>query len=179
MSTLHDSDAELALVIGVGNDYRHDDAAGLAVVRQLKKYDIPGVRLLESDGDPAKLLELWKGVSSVILVDAVASGATPGTIHWLDVDHESVPSQLFQVSSHGLGVAQAIELARALKQLPAFVKLFGIEGRNFEEGEGISKEVAESIPAVASCIQKIVEDFKKKFSSIHKLSYGVIPRLLF
>ena len=153
---------ESTLVIGIGNECRQDDAAGLAALRCLQQQNLEGVRLAECDGEPAKLLDLWRGATNVILIDAVSSGAAPGTIHWFDVENEPLPSQLFQISSHGLGVGQAIELGRALNYLPPILKLYGIEGKNFGQGEGLSAEVAESIPAVASCIQEMLRELKRE-----------------
>lgn len=153
-----DRQLPVLLVIGIGNDYRHDDAAGLLVARRLKALNIPDVRIVESDGQPPRLLELWHDASMVIVIDAVSSGAAPGTIHWFDLEQEGVPADLVQISSHGLGVAQAIELARALGRVPAKIKLFGIEGKNFEQGEGLTPEVAESLPAVVSCVRETLHD---------------------
>src|SRR2546425_140515 len=71
------------LVIGVGNEYRSDDGVGLAVLRVLKAAGLPQTCFIESNGDAMGLLEAWAAATNVILIDAVASGAAPGTIHRL------------------------------------------------------------------------------------------------
>ena len=47
------------LVIGIGNDFRGDDAAGLMVARRLRGTPLHDVEIVESAGDAAALMELW------------------------------------------------------------------------------------------------------------------------
>jgi hydrogenase maturation protease len=70
--------------------------------------------ILEATGEGTALLESWKGADTVILIDAVASGAYPGTIHRLDARAQLLPAGFLHTSSHAFGVAQGVELARAL-----------------------------------------------------------------
>ena len=65
------------LVIGVGNAARGDDAAGLLAARRLGG--------IELEGDPTALLDLFDGIDEAAVVDAVRSGAAPGTVHRFDV----------------------------------------------------------------------------------------------
>ena len=44
-------------------------------------------------------------------------------------------------STHAFGVAEALELARALNRLPPCLLIYGIEGKNFAMGTGLSPEV--------------------------------------
>ena len=66
-------------VIGAGNELRGDDAAGLTVARRLHARCGDGVRVIESDGDGAALIDAWQGYATAVLIDAVQSRATPGT----------------------------------------------------------------------------------------------------
>ena len=70
------------------------------------------------EGEPVGLIEEWTGADAVIVVDAVSSGAPPGTIHRLDPLAEPIPAALSQGSTHAFGLAETIELARALDRLP-------------------------------------------------------------
>jgi hydrogenase maturation protease len=141
--------ARVQLVIGIGNAWRSDDAAGLAVAHALQASPPPGVEVLAREGEPTELIDLWADAEAVWLVDAVSSGAPPGSVHRLDATSESLPAALFRVSSHLVGLAEAIELARALGRLPGHVVVFGIEGARFEAGEGLSPEVADAVERVA------------------------------
>ncbi len=136
------------LVIGLGNDYRRDDAVGLAVARRLKDA-VPGhVRVLEQSGEGTALIESWKDADTVILIDAVYSGAAPGTLHRFDAHAQPIARKFFRYSTHAVGVAEAIELARALGQLPPRVIVYGVEGKAFEAGVGLSPEVEKAAQEV-------------------------------
>lgn len=140
------------LIIGIGNDYRSDDAAGLIVARVLQAKKNRHMTITEHSGEGTTLLEAWRGWERVILVDAVCSGAPPGTIHRFDASAGALPARLFSASSHAFGVAQGIELARALGQLPRQVLLYGIEGQHFAAGVGLSPAVQQTINAVVEMI---------------------------
>lgn len=116
------------LIIGIGNAYRGDDAVGLHVAQCLKKQAHDHVHVIEESGEGASLMECWKDANSVILIDAVSSGAKPGTIHRLDAHTQPIPTNFFHYSTHAFGVAEAIELSRALNQMPRRLIVYGIEG---------------------------------------------------
>ncbi len=141
------------LVIGIGNEYRRDDGAALEVVRRLRP---SGVRCLEESGEGAQLLERWKGADAVVLIDAVRSGAEPGTIHRFDAAAQPLPAAQFRGSTHAFSLAQAIELSRVLGELPRRVVVFGIEGKNFESGAGLSPEVEGALDEVARRVRSEV-----------------------
>ncbi|MBN1529374.1 MAG: hydrogenase maturation protease [Thermoleophilaceae bacterium] len=134
-------------MLGIGNPWRGDDAAGLEVARRLRE---AGLRALEREGEPSTLLDAWEGEREVILVDAVSSGCEPGTVHRLDAAAAPLPAELFAVSTHHLSVADAVELARSLGRLPERLELYGIEGAAFDAGGGMTPAVAEAVEAVAA-----------------------------
>ncbi|MCU0453391.1 MAG: hydrogenase maturation protease [Bacteroidetes bacterium] len=115
------------LVIGIGNEFRGDDAIGLLAVRDVEALHVPGVRVVESRGDGARVMRMWKGMATVLLIDAVHSGSPPGTLHRLDASHHPIPARFLCTSSHQFGVAEAVETARALGELPERVIVFGVE----------------------------------------------------
>lgn len=144
--------ARKIVFIGVGNPFRSDDAVGRVVVERLRGEIPQGVTLLEETGDGAELLDAWEGADCVILVDAVQSGAPPGTIHRLDARTEKLPAWFSHSSTHTFGVAEAIELGRAMGELPAELVVYGIEGLDFSAGTELSPEVAEVVPIAANLI---------------------------
>jgi hydrogenase maturation protease len=137
------------LVIGVGNTYRGDDGAGPAVIALLRAEELPGVRMLECDGDCSALLDAWHGADAVILIDAVSSGARPGTIYRFDALAQALPREVSFQSTHAFGVAEALALGRTLGQLPSSLILYAIQGRNFATGIGLSPEVESAVQVVA------------------------------
>jgi len=139
----------LPLIIGIGNEYRCDDAAGLIVARRLKERLAGSFTVLEQSGDGAALMEAWQGAETVIIIDAVMSGAAPGTIHRFDASAQPLPKDAFRCSTHAFGVAEAIELSRALSELPQSLVVYGIEGKKFAAGVGLSSEVEKAVGEVA------------------------------
>jgi hypothetical protein len=66
--------ARRVLVIGIGNAYRGDDAAGLAVAEWIRAAAPPDVAVVRHEGEPISLLETWDQARDVYLVDAVSYG---------------------------------------------------------------------------------------------------------
>jgi len=145
-------------VVGVGNEMRGDDAVGLAVVRALSGTVPEGVAVLECEGEPVSLLSAWEGHARAIIVDATQSDAEPGTIRRIVAADGPLPPALAGSSTHLLGLADAVELARALKRLPAATIVYGIEGASFNTGVGISEPVAAAVEKVAAAIRRELED---------------------
>ncbi len=100
-------------VIGIGQAAAGDDGVGLAVIAELRQRGVPdGVELMNTAEDSA-LLGLLQTADRVVLVDAVLA-TPPGRVLQL------TPKQLGErrsgrMSTHGMGVSQAIELARVLE----------------------------------------------------------------
>jgi len=147
--------AARVVVIGVGNLYRRDDAAGLMVTQRLRQIAPSHVTVMELEGEPTSLLDAWKDAHTVVVIDAVFSGAEAGTIHRLDAQAGAIPQELFRYSTHAVSVAEAIELARALGQLPPKLLVYGIEGKDFRAGVGLSPEVEGS---VAELTERVLQE---------------------
>lgn len=147
------------LILGIGNRMRQDDAVGPLVIDDLKEQNLPSyITLMEDKGEPANLIEAWKEVDIVLLIDSVLAGEPAGTIHELDLSQTSLPNVYQQTSSHAVGLGDAIELARAMKKLPPRVIFYGIEAQNFEIGEGLSAPVNSALETIKSrIIDKVTE----------------------
>jgi len=142
-----------AIVIGVGNPDRGDDAVGLLVARRVRERAGEGIVTVEHTGDGAALLEAWKGAKSATIVDAARSSAAPGTLHRFDARSGPIPARLLGgTSTHDLGVAEAVELSRSLDQLPARLVVWGIVGRRFDLGAQLSPEVERAAEWLAEAI---------------------------
>ena len=109
--------------------------------------DVP-VRIRVYEGEPVGLIEDWTGADAVIVVDAVSSGAPPGTVHRLDPLSHPIPATLSQGSTHAFGLAETIELARVLGRLPPQLAVYGIEGERFAAGQQLSAAVAAAVEQV-------------------------------
>lgn len=134
------------VVVGVGNDLRGDDAAGWETVRRL--FPSPALVLHEHGGDAPGLVGLWGPHDDVVVVDAVVSDDPPGTIVEIDALAVPLPADVSWATTHGAGVAEGVELARALGQLPASLVLVGISAKRFDLGAPMSPEVEAAVEAV-------------------------------
>ena len=143
------------LIIGIGNRFRRDDGAGPWVVDRLRERGVPA---LEHSGEGAGLIEAWSAARRVMLVDAVASGAAPGTLYRFDAADTELPRSFFRYSSHLFGLAEAIATARALGRLPPELIVHGIEGGDFGFGDTLGPEVA---AAAALVVERILEEVAK------------------
>ena len=142
-------------VVCVGNLARSDDGVGPLIAEELDRRDL-AVPVHLSNGEPGELLDLWRHLDRVVVVDAVVTGRSePGTIHVLQASAEPLPV-VSHASSHGIGLAESIELARSLHQLPSDVRLVGVEAGSLEPGSEVTPEVREAIPnAVAQILVEI------------------------
>ena len=144
------------LVVGIGDPLRGDDGAGSAVIERLRRRPLPGVRLETHWGEGAALMALWQGYRRVILMDAMVSGAPPGTLRWFGL--ENLPaSDTFPYSTHRFGLAEALQLAVVLGELPEEMQVLGIEGREFSPGARLSPEVEEAVEAACEQLLRRLE----------------------
>jgi hydrogenase maturation protease len=155
---MHTSPKTSIKVIGAGNAWRGDDAAGLLVVRCLQKETPPQVEIVESPGSGTALADAWKNAARVIVVDAVVAGGAPGTIYRIDA-HD--PGATLPVShtatTHGWGLSEALALGKVYQNLPPILIIYGIEGKNFGIGDELSTAVAAAIPEV---VRRIVQEIQ-------------------
>jgi hydrogenase maturation protease len=161
--------SRLVTVIGVGNPYRCDDAVGLVVSYRVGEHfdRDPRVRAYELDGEPVRMVQSWEGSEHVIVVDAVRTGAAPGTRHRFTVDHlgerTAMPTADGLVGGgHALGVGDAVDLAVTLGTLPPSFEIWAIEGETFDQGAGLTPAVADAcdllIAELIDHVHRILDD---------------------
>ena len=143
------------IVVCIGNELVADDAAGFEVHARLQPI---AARLEYCAVGGIDLLPLFQGESDLIVVDAVELGAPPGTVHVIPLDE--LPGCGAQISSHGLGLREAIEIGRILcpERIPDRVTLVGIEGRCFHlTREFMTREVSRAIENAVATVRKLVQ----------------------
>ncbi len=154
----------MRLVIGIGNEDRGDDAAGLLVARQLRAVADPrvvgvgvgvdvdaDVNVVELAGDELSLLTAWAGASAVYVIDAIRSGAPAGTVRRFTATRP-LTSDLSHRGTHLFSLADVLEVGRATGRVPAGLVGYGIEGARWGLGDPLSPEVKAAIDAVAKLI---------------------------
>lgn len=140
------------VVIGVGNDLRGDDAAGWETVRRL--VPSPSLVLREHAGDAPGLVSLWGPDDDVVIVDAVVSGEPPGTVLEFDALAGALPAAVSWATTHGAGVAEGVELARALGLLPRSLVVLGIAAKQFDLGAPMTPEVERAVGEVVRRLEE-------------------------
>jgi hydrogenase maturation protease len=114
-------------ILGIGSP-SGDDQAGWLTVDALAACGVTADRdiaIEKLDRPGASLIGLLEHADWVILLDAMQSGDRPGRIKRFDQD--AWPGYTHGLSSHGLGVLDALSLARAFGILPPRLDLYGIE----------------------------------------------------
>jgi hydrogenase maturation protease len=147
------------VVIGIGNPLRGDDAAGVAVADRLRPRVPTGVEVVACSEEPSRLMEAWDGAESLVLVDTVSSGAEPGTLHRFEAGEVAVPARTFRSSTHAIGIADTIELARALGRLPQRVRVYGVEAGGFATGTPLTPAVETAVEAL---VHVVLNDLEKE-----------------
>jgi hydrogenase maturation protease len=145
-----------ALVIGVGNAWAGDDAAGVLVARLVRERAPAGVTVIEHQAEPTALLDAWDGAPLAVVVDATCGGGEPGAIRVLEATDKPLPASFTGTSTHAFGLAEAIELARALGRLPERTMVVGIEGEAFEAGAEPGPAVRAALPEAVAQVLTLV-----------------------
>ena len=130
------------IIIGIGNGDRGDDGAGVAVAEELTECTTHVV-----DAGALDIFGLWNEDDNVVVIDAMRSGAAPGTIRSFDVRENPLPEETF-ASTHSFGPAAGIELARVLGRMPASLEVIGIEAGDFTAGSSLSPPVQRAVQDV-------------------------------
>lgn len=137
---------ERVLVVGCGNEQAGDDGAGAALIRRLMRRPPPACTLRMCARGPLDVLELLDAADSIVFVDAVVSGAAPGTIHLTTLPSPGVQGKLVGgISAHGWSVVEAIDLAGALRRRVPSMFLIGIEADAMMPGTTLSPAVQRAV----------------------------------
>jgi len=140
---------ERLLIIGLGNPLMGDDGAGIYIVEELKKSDLPEyVDVIDGGTAGVGLIDLMTGYSRVIVVDAVREeGHFPGCISQREVSLIKLQSQeiLKQVQNDGCSLHET-ELTSVLRLMQTLgmkipeITIVGIPAVNIAPGIGLSEE---------------------------------------
>lgn len=146
-----------ARVIGLGQAAAGDDGVGLAILDRLRERGVPaGVELVDASDDIA-VVSLLETSAPVVLVDAFI-GTPPGEV--LELTPEQLAGRgLRPVSTHGMGVRQAIDLARALapERICDSIRIVAVTiGRPRRYEQRLSPDVAAAVPAAVNRVLGLV-----------------------
>lgn len=147
------------LIIGLGNPLVTDDSVGLRVVAELKPLlaDRPEIEVAEDYWGGLRLMERMIDFDRAIVIDAICTGAPPGTIHLLTP--EGIATQR-SASAHDVNLATALQFGRqAEAHLPPneHIRLVGIEAQDILTfGERCSPAVEAAIPRAVEAVLQVL-----------------------
>lgn len=142
-----------ALVLGVGNILLADEGVGVRVVEAFQqRYAIPaGVDVLDGGTAGMDLLDALSSRSHIVIVDAVRTGAEPGTI--VRLAGAEVPA-LFsnRISPHQLGISDVLAILRLIDQEPRHLALIGIVPADLDLGLTLSDAIAAKVDEMVELV---------------------------
>ena len=150
-------------LVGLGTRLSSDDEIGLALVQAFsQETEFPEHCMLLESADAAlvasSLLE-WQ--HPVIFVDAADMGLDPGEYRFFSDKDASVSVKNDSVSTHGLGLAEGLELARALGfDQPAAI--FGIQPFDLSPRQGLTPEMQNRFPSLLKALKDAVMQCQRR-----------------
>ena len=144
------------LILGLGNILLGDEGVGVRVAEQLISHPLPdSVEVIDGGTAGYELINLLEGREKVIIVDAVKTEDTPGSVYKLDVsvlqDDSTIP-----LSLHQMGLKNVLKMA-SLMDINPEITLVGIVPKDFKNYKiDLSSEVENAIPlAINTIFQEI------------------------
>ena len=141
-----------------------DDAFGSLVARELRTMVPCGMEVVDLGMKPAALLDYLADRTAVCIVDAAIDERLPtGTLIEVDFCDPDRPRLAHDrvLSSHGLSVADQLELASRLDLLPDDIRLVAVVIRSADRGCLPDIEVASQVPAAAGRIVQWAEQLHR------------------
>ena len=144
------------LVIGLGNPLLRDDSVGLRVAQQLRPLlaGYSDIEIVEDYRGGLRLMERMVGFDRAIIIDAICTGAEPGTIHLLSPG--DIPTQR-SASAHDVNLPTALQLGRnsgAHLPINEAILLVGVEAADINtfDDERLTPEVEAAIPLAVEAV---------------------------
>ncbi len=149
------------IVIGIGNPNFKDDGVGLRVVEELEKKGIKDtVKYLNID---LKVIDSMRGYKKAIIVDAMKTGAEPGTI--VEFNGRTTWKNVYASGTHSMSIFEVIRIGYEVfpEEMPDEVKIIGIEGEEvLSLGMELTPSVKKAIPEAVERILKEIQEYGKE-----------------
>ena len=142
------------LVIGVGNLLRTDDGVGIHIINRLIKLH-PEIDALDAAMGSIEIIEAMRGYDRAVIVDAIETGAKPGTMYRINLANGEKPPNI--THSHGTDIITTIQLGYRLypDEMPREIMLIAIEA---EDTLTISDKLTPMVTeTIGEAIKKILE----------------------
>jgi hydrogenase 3 maturation protease len=161
-------------ILGIGNTYRSDDAAGVLVARALAESriirDLEHVLVMDGGHAPEnRTAELRRFAPEIILlIDAAEMNDAPGAVRWIDVDELDGMS----ASTHSMPLSM---LAKYLTlELQCDVKLLGIQPRSNDVGEKVDADVLRATNDLVGKLENLLAAALSPCAKNHRLATAIL-----
>ena len=148
------------VVIGLGNPLMGDDGLGIAVLERLQAtWDVPpDVELVDGGTWGMNLLPIIERAERVLLLDAIHSGAAPGTL--VVIPRDRLPRYLAtKISPHQVDLRDVLALAELRGTLPALTTAVGLQPARVEMIHELSAPVRERVDVVVAAAVKLLAEW--------------------
>ena len=145
------------LIVGLGNPILGDDGIGWRVAEAVQAdLNDPDVEVLCLSLGGLALMEHLAGYRRVLIVDAMTTGAPPGTLHRMSGREMDELSIQHTASVHDLSLAAALRFGRQMGLLlPEEIQIVGVEALpEFEFGECLSPAVENALPQAVAAVRQ-------------------------
>jgi hydrogenase maturation protease len=152
------SEVPPVLVLGLGNILLQDEGVGVRVVEALQaRGGCPdGVELLDGGTSGMELIDRIGGREVVVIIDALAVDAPPGTL--VRLDGEQLDEGLHtRMSPHEVGLADVLGLLRLMDDSPGRIVLYGIVPASLDLGLELTEAGARGRDAAIVAIEAELE----------------------
>ena len=149
-------------IAGIGNGLAGDDGLGICAIGMIQQYirekQWPRLETVALSTPGPELFDGLCGDDLLILIDACGSGSVAGTVHGFNMDQIS-HSGLRHTSTHGLGLADWVLLARETNEDIPEIRIYGVEIQACRMGEPLSDTVAAAVPELLKQTRRCVDTF--------------------
>lgn len=146
------------MVIGIGNLLMQDDGVGVHVIRSLEEMNWPAqVELVDAGTHSYDLLDYLSRADKCIVVDAMHTGGTPGTVYripWQELELKPNPEIC---SLHEISFAEAMHMVH-LEGYEPEVLVYGVEPQKVDLGVELTPVVARQVPGIVEMIKKDIAE---------------------
>jgi len=143
------------VVLGAGSPLMGDDGLGIEVLDRLSRkwVETPDLRFLDGGIWGMRLLPHIEDAGRLLVIDAVRSGATPGTL--VRLERNEIPRHLrTKISPHQIDLSEVFAVAELRGTFPAEAVVLGIEPLQIEAYMEIAPEVLATVPRLLDAVER-------------------------
>ncbi|HYB45725.1 MAG TPA: hydrogenase maturation protease [Nitrososphaerales archaeon] len=157
IDSAEDSYAGKIVVLGIGNPYMRDDGIGIVVAQELRKRGLgEDIVVYDSQTLEASLIWQFREADALVILDALTSGAPPGTVSRFKISPRGAPIEGIP-SLHELRLHDLVDLA-GLDLISFPVVIVAVEPKDCSIGEGLTEEMRSALPRVVDEVTRVLTE---------------------